>query len=73
MDELETAMSMMKPIESDDVRSEVKKVEAIKLGFKQAREGNVVTFRLHFDDDTRFIADMPLGARVMLAVAEIVE
>lgn len=73
MDDLETAMSMMSPISQPSSRSEVKKVEAIKIAYKQQREGNVVTFRLHFDDDTRFIADMPLGARVMLAVAEVVE
>jgi hypothetical protein len=58
------------PIEN---HSEVKKVEAIKIAYKQAREGNVVTFRLHFDDDTRAIADLPLGSRVLLAVVEIFE
>lgn len=50
---------------------EVTKVEAIKLAFKQTKEGNVVTYRLHPDDLNREIADMPLGTRVILAVAEI--
>lgn len=51
--------------------SESLKVEAIKIGFKQSKEGDVVTYRLHPSDDVRQIAEMPLGTRVILAVAEI--
>ena len=73
MDDLDSALSKMDLNMPVNPRSEVKKVEAIKIAYKQAREGNVVTFRLHFDDDTRAIADLPLGSRVLLAVAEIIE
>lgn len=73
MDDFEKTFNQMNvrmPI--DTSRSEVKKVEAIKLGYRQTSAGNVVSFRLHPDDDTRAIADLALGSRVMLAVAEIV-
>lgn len=71
MDDLTDLMDKMEPLM--DERSEVKKVEAIKISYRQTSAGNVVSFRLHPDDDTRFIADMPLGARVILAVAEVIE
>lgn len=71
MDELDNVLRKMAPISSE--RSEVKKIEAIKLGYRQTSAGNVISFRLHPDDDTRAIADMPLGSRVLLAIAEVIE
>lgn len=47
------------------------KFEAIKIGWKQDKEGNVLTMRLHFDQDTSMLAMLPLGYNVLLAIAEI--
>lgn len=47
--------------------------EAVKISYKQTKEGNIVTFRLHPSDQDKHIADMPLGTMVMLGVAKIDE
>lgn len=47
--------------------------EAIKISYRQTREGNVVSFRIHPDNSDKHIADLPLGVRVMLGVAIIEE
>lgn len=52
---------------------DVIKVECIKIGYRQTKEGSVVSYRIHPDDPNRGIADMPLGTRVMLGVVEIEE
>lgn len=50
---------------------ETKAIEAVKIAYRQTKEGNVVTFRLHPNDNEKHIAAMPLGTNVMLGIAEI--
>lgn len=45
-------------------------VEAIKIGYRQAKEGDVITFRIHPSDYNMMIANLPLGTNVVLAIAE---
>lgn len=52
-------------------REEIIKVEAIKISYRQTKEGNVVSFRIHPNDNDRYIADMALGQNVLLGVAVI--
>lgn len=47
------------------------KIEAIKLGYRQTKEGDVVSFRIHPADRNNDLANTPLGTRMLLAVAEI--
>lgn len=49
------------------------KVEAIKIAFKQTKEGDVISFRIHPEDRNNDLANTPLGTRMLLAVAEIKE
>lgn len=54
-------------------REEIVKVEAVKISYRQTKEGNVVSFRIHPNDNDRYIADMALGQLVLLGVAEVKE
>jgi len=47
------------------------KVEAINISYKQTREGDVISFRIHPEDRNNDLANTPLGTRMLLAVAEI--
>lgn len=44
------------------------KVEAIKVGYKQTKEGDVVQFRIHPEDRVDELAVLPLGEIVTLDV-----
>lgn len=46
----------------------MKKVEAMKLSFKQANEGNVICFRISPNEVCHDLDNMPLGTIVMLEV-----
>lgn len=47
------------------------KVEVIKCSYRQTKEGDVISFRIHPEDRNNDLANTPLGTRMLLAVAEI--
>ncbi|MDE2099145.1 MAG: hypothetical protein KGL39_17960 [Patescibacteria group bacterium] len=47
------------------------KLEVQKYAFRQTKNGTVVSFLIHPNDIVNEVALMPLGTRVLLAVAEI--
>lgn len=47
------------------------KIEVVKISYKQTREGDVISFRIHPDDRNNDLANTPLGTRMLLAAAEI--
>lgn len=49
----------------------VVKMEAVKLSYRQNNAGNIVSFRLHPDEDDKSIANIKLGSLVCLVVVEI--
>lgn len=44
------------------------RLEVCKISYKQTREGDVITFRIHPDDKNNDLANMPLGEIVTLVV-----
>ncbi len=56
-----------------EIVKEVIKVEAVKSSYRQTKTGVVISFTLHPDDDHKQLADMPIGMRVVLGAAEIIE
>lgn len=71
MNEADTSSALDIPQFLKRDREEVIKVEAIKISYRQTKEGNVVSFRIHPNDNDRYIADMALGQNVLLGVAVI--
>ena len=43
-------------------------VECIKVAYRQAKEGPVISLRLHPDDMANEIANAPLGQRMAVAI-----
>lgn len=69
------ALDAMQPIppKNEEPQHSFTTYEAIKIAYKQQIEGNVVTFRLNFDQDVSSLANLPLGSRVVLAIAQVKE
>jgi hypothetical protein len=52
---------------SDTAKAAAIHAECIKVGYRQAKEGPMLTLRLHPDDMTNEIATAPLGQRFAVA------